>query len=215
MKMAAAEAHWDTESPASFVVVASIDQENQTNKFAIKIPGLLSFLSHNSFSAEVKGIKDLQAEAEATYGPGNYIPHVTSLFWSFRIMVAAGLWMILIVLLAAYFYRKGSLEHKPRFLKALLFTIPVPYLANISGWYLAEVGRQPWIVYGLLKTEEGISTVVTAGSILTTLISFTLIYGVLAVVDVYLLVKFIKKGPEDLPAPETVDAVGKGASLWT
>lgn len=215
MKMAAAEAHWETEDPAGFNVVASIDEENQKNSFEVKIPKMLSFLSYNTFSGEVKGIKDLQEEAVKQYGAGNYIPPVTSLFWSFRIMVGAGIWLVLMAVLGLYLYKTKRLEQKTWFLKALLWTIPIPYLANLTGWYMAEVGRQPWIVYGLQKTSEGLSTAVSAGAILTTLIAFTLIYGVLAVAEVYLLVKFIKRGPVEMDHDVATDDMAKGASLWT
>ncbi|GAB6157305.1 cytochrome ubiquinol oxidase subunit I [Desulfotomaculum varum] len=215
MKMAAAEAHWETADPAAFALVAVVDEQRQTNSFEIAIPKLLSFLSFNSFSGEVKGLKDLQAAAAAQYGPGNYLPPVSSLFWSFRIMVAAGGWLVLLSLVSFYYWRSGQLEAKTWLLKSLLWSIPVPYLANTAGWYLAEVGRQPWIVYGLQKVEHAVSPTVTAGEIITTLIGFTLIYGILALAEVYLLVKFIQQGPDF--RPETVDRSGtdKGVSLWT
>ncbi|AFM41315.1 cytochrome bd-type quinol oxidase, subunit 1 [Desulfosporosinus acidiphilus SJ4] len=214
MKMAAAEAHWNTENPAGLLLVASIDQQKEKNNAQIEIPGLLSFLSYDSFTGEVKGIKELQAADIKQYGPGNYIPPVTSLFWSFRIMLAAGLWLVLMVLLGLYFYKTKRLEQKTWFLKLLLFTIPVPYIANTAGWYLTEVGRQPWIVYGLQKVEAGVSTSVSAVSMLIALTGFAFIYAILAIADVYLLVKFIKKGPEEA-SPEIMDHEMKGASLWT
>ena len=215
MKMAAAEAHWETENPAGFNVIASIDEENRTNNFQIKIPKLLSFLSYNSFTGEVKGINDLQAEAMEKYGPGEYIPPVRTLFWSFRIMVGAGSLLVLMALLGLYFYKTNRLEEKPWFLKALIWCIPLPYIANLAGWVMAEMGRQPWIVYGLQKTADGISPNVSTGSILMTFISFTLIYGVLAVADVYLLLKNIKRGPVERDNNEPTDQAAKGASLWT
>ncbi len=215
MKMAAAEAHWQTANPADFLLVAGIDQAAQKNSLEIKVPSMLSFLSYNTFTGEVKGINDLQAQAVKTFGPGDYVPPVAPLFWSFRIMVAAGTWLVLMAVLAIYFYRKKTLEGHTWFLKALIWTIPIPYLANLTGWYLAEVGRQPWIVYGLQKTAAGVSTVVSTGEVLTTLVSFTLIYGVLAVADLYLLLKFIRKGPLEHDAEETLVSIGKGASLWT
>ncbi len=214
MKIAAAEALWETADPAPFTVVAAIDQERQTNRFEIQIPGLLSFLTHNSFKGEVKGLKDVQAEQEAKYGPGNYIPPVTPVFWSFRIMVAAGLWLILISLLTLYLVRAGRLEQRPWVLKALVWTIPIPYVANLSGWIVAEIGRQPWIVYGLQRVEEGVSPGVSAGAVLTTLLGFTLIYGALAVVDVYLLRKYATQGPVEAP-PVKPQETAKEVSLWT
>lgn len=215
MKMAAAEAHWETENPAGFNLIALINEENQENSFEIKIPKMLSFLSFNSFTGEVRGIKELQAEAEKVHGPGNYIPPVTSLFWSFRIMVGAGTWLILMAVVGLYLFKTNQIEKKTWYLKAMLWTIPIPYLANTSGWYMTEVGRQPWIVYGLQKTLDGLSPTVSSGSLLTTLIGFTLIYGVLALAEVYLLVKFIKRGPMETEHLEQADDVAKGASLWT
>ncbi|MDQ7095066.1 cytochrome ubiquinol oxidase subunit I [Desulfosporosinus sp. PR] len=215
MKMAAAEAHWETENPAGLLLVASIDEQNHKNNFGIEIPGLLSFLSYNSFTGEVKGMNELQAAEVQQYGPGNYIPPVTPLFWSFRIMLAAGVWLILVALLGLYLYKTKRLDQKTWFLKVLLWTIPVPYITNTLGWLMAEVGRQPWIVYGLQKAEAGVSTSVSATSILITFIGFILIYGVLAVADVYLLLKHIKKGPQAVGAEELPISEVKGASLWT
>jgi len=214
MKMAAAEALWENEAPAPLNLITLIDVKNQTNHSTIQLPALGSFLAHNSFTSEVKGLKEIQAEYETTYGPGNYIPPVTPLFWSFRLMVAAGLWMILISLYSLYLLRKGQLAARPRTLKALLWSIPLPYIANICGWFMAETGRQPWIVQGLQKVNEAVSPAVSAGAVLTTLIAFTLIYGVLAVADLYLLTKAIKRGPQELPTDKPL-ASKKEASLWT
>lgn len=214
MKMAAAEAHWETADPAPFVAVAVVDEKNQTNSFEIAIPKMLSFMSYNTFTGEVKGLKELQAEAEVQYGPGNYIPPVTPIFWSFRIMVGAGTLMVFVALVSLYFWRRGTLESKPMVLKALLWSIPLPYLANSTGWYMTEAGRQPWIVYGLQKVENGVSQSVSAGEILITLIGFTLIYGVLALAALYLILKFIKQGPEQ-PVQTKLDITDKGVSLWT
>lgn len=130
-------------------------------------------------------------------------------------MIFAGGWLFLMLLLGWYYWRKGDLENRRKYLKLLLWTIAVPYIANTAGWYLTEVGRQPWIVYGLQKTASAVSPIVSGGVVLTTLIGFTVIYGVLAVADVYLLVKFIKAGPEDAVLNEAPGTSGKGASLWT
>ncbi|WP_075366988.1 cytochrome ubiquinol oxidase subunit I [Desulfosporosinus metallidurans] len=215
MKMAAAEAHWETENPAGLLLYASIDEQGQKNNSELKIPALLSFLSYNSFTGEVKGIHELQAAAVKQYGPGNYVPPVTSLFWSFRIMLTAGVWLLLIALVGLYFYKTNRLEQKAWFLKIVLWTIPVPYIANTTGWYLAEVGRQPWIVYGLQKVEAGVSSSVSAVSMLIALVGFTLIYAALALAGVYLFIKVIKKGPEEASPEETLKSRIKGASLWT
>jgi len=214
MKMAAAEALWDSANPASLSLVALIDEQHQTNPAEIRIPGLGSFLSHNTFSGEVKGIKDIQAIYEAKYGPGNYIPPVTSVFWSFRLMVAAGLWMLFVTLYSLYLQRRRQLEAKSWFLKAILWSIPIPYIANTTGWFMAEVGRQPWIVQGLQRVNEAVSPSVPAGAILATMVVFTLIYGVLAVVDLHLLTKSIKQGPEETLTARPLETA-EGVSLWT
>lgn len=213
MKMAAAEALWESADPAPLALVALVDEKDQTNTFEIKIPALASFLAYNSFQGEVKGLKDLQAAAEASYGPGNYIPPVAPVFWSFRLMVVAGLWLILLSLYSLYLWRRGRLEEKPLVLKALLWSIPVPYLANTAGWLMAEIGRYPWIVYGLQRVEAAVSPGVSAAAILTTLVAFTLLYGVLAVADVYLLAKYARQGVETTPATRMLDNSGE-VSLW-
>lgn len=215
MKMAAAEAHWETENPAGLLLFASIDEQAHKNTAELKIPGMLSFLSYDRFTGEVKGINELQALAVQQYGPGNYIPPVTSLFWSFKIMLTAGMWLLLVALLGLYFYQSNRLEQKTWFLKLLLWTIPIPYIANTSGWYMAEAGRQPWIVYGLQKTAAGVSTSVSALSMLIAFTGFLVIYAVLAAADIYLLQKYIKKGPEEVSAEEAQKREIKGASLWT
>ena len=212
MKMAAAEAHWETEDPASFVAIAAIDEEAGENTFSIEIPNMLSFMTYNSFSGEVKGIHDLQAEYEAKYGEGNYVPQVTPLFWSFRAMVGAGGLMVLLALIGVVLLKTGKLQNSKLYLKVMLFAMALPYIANTTGWLITEMGRQPWIVYGLQKTAEGISTVVPASYILISMIGFTLVYGILAVVDVMLLVKYGKKSPEAL---EEAPTASEEVSLWT
>lgn len=212
MKMAAAEAHWETEDPASFVAVAAIDEEKGENSFEIKIPRMLSFLSYNRFDGEVEGIHDLQAQYEEEYGEGDYVPQVTPLFWSFRAMVGAGGLMVLLAFLGLVFLKTGKLQNQKWYLKVMLFAIALPYIANSAGWLITEMGRQPWIVYGLQKTAEGVSTAVPAGCVLSTMIGFTVLYGVLAVIDVMLLVKYAKKSPEE---QEAAPVASKEGSLWT
>ncbi|WP_459477653.1 cytochrome ubiquinol oxidase subunit I [Clostridium saccharoperbutylacetonicum] len=197
MKMAAAEALWDTKDPAPLAVVAIADEENKKNSFEISVPKLLSFMSYNSFTGEVKGINDIQAEYEKKYGPGNYIPQVNLSFYSFRLMVGAGMLMILIGLLGLYFYKKGTIYNKKTLLKLMLLSIALPYLANSSGWILTEVSRAPWIVFGLLKIENAVSPTVSLSYVVTSLVSFALVYTVLAIIDVTLMVKFAKVMPEE------------------
>ena len=212
MKMAAAEAHWETEDPASFVAIAAIDEEKGENTFSIEIPNMLSFLTYNSFSGEVKGIHDLQAEYVEQYGEGNYVPQVTPMFWSFRAMVGSGGLMVLLALIGLVLLKTNKLQNNKVYLKIMLFAMALPYIANTTGWLITEMGRQPWIVYGLQKTAEGLSTVVPASYVLISMIGFTVVYGILAVVDVMLLVKYAKKSPVEL---DEVPTASEEVSLWT
>uniref|UniRef100_A0A7C4PJ28 Cytochrome ubiquinol oxidase subunit I n=1 Tax=Anaerolinea thermolimosa TaxID=229919 RepID=A0A7C4PJ28_9CHLR len=198
MKMASVEALWESEDPASFSLFTWGDQENLRDRFAIRIPYLLSILSFNRPSGLVKGIRDLQEEYVQKYGPGYYVPSVFTTYWTFRIMVGAGFLMLAIMLVALYLIiRNKPLEHL-KFARYLPLAIGLPYVANTTGWILTEMGRQPWVVFGLMKTQNAFSPNLTVGMVLTTLISFTLVYGALMVADVYLLVKYAKAGPGEV-----------------
>jgi cytochrome bd ubiquinol oxidase subunit I len=212
MKIAAVEALWESEDPASFSVISITDEEAQEDIYSLRIPRVLSFLAYNQFSGEVKGMKDLQQEYETKYGPGDYIPSVFLAYWTFRIMVFAGIIMVFLgvyALLVAY--KKKPFAEK-KILALFPFFIALPYLANTTGWLLTELGRQPWAVFGILKTADAVSPNITVGVVLASLIVFTLLYGALMVADVYLLVKFAKAGPakpgEDLNvAPKATEAI--------
>jgi cytochrome d ubiquinol oxidase subunit I len=198
MKMAAAEALWETENPASFSIISIVDQSNQKDVFSIRIPAVLSLLSYNRFEGEVRGIKDIQSEYEQIYGPGNYIPPITINYWSFRVMVGSGFLMFFLTSLGLYLVmKKKVLSFK--LIKYFPFAIALPYLANTCGWILTEVGRQPWVVFGYLQTSEAISPNVTVGMLWLSVIGFTVIYGALMAVDVYLLSKYAKKITVDEP----------------
>ncbi|HEY3424659.1 MAG TPA: cytochrome ubiquinol oxidase subunit I, partial [Negativicutes bacterium] len=213
MKLAAAEALWDSANPAPFALVAVPDEVKQNNTFELKIPGMLTLLTHDSFNGEIKGIKELQAAYSVKYGPGDYIPPVTPVFWSFRIMVIAGGWMLLLTIASGWLWFKGKLESYPAILKALLWSLPVPYIANSAGWFVTEAGRQPWIVFGLQKVAQANSPNVTAGMIWTSMLGFTLVYSLLAVAAIYLMRKTIAQSIEQ-QAPTKVITDAKGATLW-
>jgi len=200
MKMAAAEALWESENPASFSIISIVDQKNQKDVFSIRIPALLSLLSYNRFDGEVRGIKDIQSEYEQIYGPGNYIPPITINYWSFRVMVGSGFLIFFLTSLGLYLVMKKKVLSF-RLIKYFPFAIALPYLANTSGWILTEVGRQPWVVYGYLRTSDAISPNVTVGMLWLSVIGFTVIYGALMAVDVYLLSKYAKKITVDEPKP--------------
>jgi len=195
MKMAAAEALWETEAPAALSLFATIDEKNHRDNINIAIPRMLSFMSYSNFSGEVKGINELQKEMEAEFGPGNYTPPVTLCYWMFRIMVGAGTAGVFAALglLVLLFFKKGKFSEIPLVLLGSIALLPIPYIANSAGWILTEMGRQPWIVYKVLLVTDGVSKAVSSGAVLATLIGFTVLYGVLAIVDVYLLGVFINK----------------------
>jgi cytochrome d ubiquinol oxidase subunit I len=196
MKMAAAEALFETEDPASLSLFTIADEEKREAPVDIRIPAALSFLSYNSFTGEVKGINELQEEMVENYGPGDYVPNITINYWSFRIMVGAGFLMLGLTALALFLIWRKKLTFKSKWSIVLVLSLFLPYLANTTGWLLTELGRQPWVVYGLMKTADAVSPNVTIGMVLASLITFTTVYGILMVVDVILLVKYSKAGPQ-------------------
>lgn len=197
MKMAASEALWHT-SPmhAPWTVLAMIHPAMKKNTDSIQIPDLLSILAYNQTTGRVMGMNRIQQEYRHRYGPGNYIPPVIPTFWSFRIMVLAGTLMVLIAIRGALLTMHNRFVNRTGFLRLTVFSIGLPFIANIMGWIMTEVGRQPWVVFGLEKTAIGVSPDVSAAEIWATLIGFGGLYGIIAVADIYLLVKYIKLGPE-------------------
>lgn len=215
MKIAAAEALWETSAPAPFAIVANIDQENRTNKGELLIPGGLSFLLYFNFSGEVQGINDLQAQLETEHGSGDYIPPVAVIFYSFRVMVAAGgLMLILGIAAIVLMKKKQPLSNYRKWMSVFSFALLLPYLANAAGWIMAEMGRYPWVVYGLQTMKDGVSSVTDPVSLFISLIGFLVVYTILAIADIFLLKRHGIKNPE---ADQEIVASneGKGASLWT
>jgi cytochrome d ubiquinol oxidase subunit I len=196
MKMAAAEALWETEQPARFSLLTIGNWEQTEDIWSLRVPYLLSFLACNNFSCEVQGIRNLQAEYEKTYGAGNYVPPVAVIYWAFRGMFLSGLLMGLIALVGLVSFLRKRSPQPGWLLRWLPWAMFLPYLANSSGWILTEVGRQPWIVFGLLKTQEGASLAVSTGEVALSLAVFGLIYAALIVADVYLLSRYARDGAE-------------------
>jgi cytochrome bd ubiquinol oxidase subunit I len=204
MKMAAAEALWNSQDPASFSLLTIGDLSQRRDVFAIRIPDMLSLLAYNQLTGKVQGIYELQAQYQQTYGPGNYIPPIAITYWSFRAMVGAGFLMAALALYALFMTMGEAVPKTPsRMLKLLPWAIALPYLANTTGWLMTELGRAPWVVFGLMKIEDGVSNTVPAGFILLSLILFTVVYGALMVADIYLLRKFAKAGPTEMPENAT------------
>jgi len=196
MKMASIEALWDTEKPASFSIITIGDLTGKNLVWELRIPKMLSLIACNNLTCEVRGVNDVQAEYEKKYGPGNYIPLMVVTYWAFRFMFGASLVMLVVGAYALYLVIKDWPVKWMRWIKWVPWALALPYIANSSGWILTEMGRQPWIVQGLLKTEHANSPNVTAGMATFTLIGFVVIYAALMVADIYLLTRFAKAGPD-------------------
>jgi cytochrome bd ubiquinol oxidase subunit I len=194
MKMAAMEGLWESEQPAGLSMFALIDQKNQTTRMEIEMPYMLSVLAYNNLTSEVRGMKDLQKEYEELYGPGDYIPPVAVVYWSFRLMVGLGTLFILFTLIGIVLWWRKKLTVNKLFLRSATIIMFLPLFANGLGWIVAEMGRQPWVVHGLMLTSDGVSPNVSSGSMLFTTIVFTIIYGLLAAVAVYLVHRYAKPG---------------------
>ncbi len=196
MKMIAAESHWETTAPASISIFTIADQKNGTNIFDFRIPYGLSFLINLNFTSEVIGINDLQKQYEERFGPGDYIPPINVTNYAFRVMVFLGIFVGMVFLYSAYMIIRKKPVEKMILFRWFPLIVVIPYLTNASGWILTEMGRQPWVVFGLLRTVDGVSNQ-TVPSLLISLIGFAVVYGALLVVDVTLLTRFAKLGPQD------------------
>jgi len=200
-KFAAMESIWETKKSAEMCLLLLPNAKEECNAVeALKIPGMLSFLAFHDTNAEIKGLKDFPKELR---------PSVLPVFASFRTMAAIGTFMIIASLAGIFLSRRDRFEDNRLFLTIMLFAIPLPYLAQQMGWIVAELGRQPWLVYGVLKTADGVSPSVTATQVLLSLIGFTILYGVLGAIDIYLLVKYAKKGP-DSDLSNIINVQGRG-----
>jgi len=184
-KLAAMESLWETTTHAPIYLIALPDEKNEKNSIQIAaIPGLLSFLGHHNFNAEIRGLKDF---------PKDERPPVLLTFLAFRGMLVLGIYFVLMMVIGVWKYKR--LLESPGYLKLMLYSIPLPYIAIQLGWMVAEVGRQPWIVYGMMKTSDAVSPIATS-QVATTLIGFILVYGLLGAVGYYLIFKYARKGPQ-------------------
>jgi cytochrome bd ubiquinol oxidase subunit I len=198
---------WTTAKPASFSIFATGDFKRNPGHTSrdIRIPHALSILSTATWNGKVKGIDQIQREEQAKYGAGDYVPVVWVSYWSFRLMIGAGTLMILLALVGVFLARRGVLERKRWFHRAAIAGAVLPVVGNFSGWIFTEMARQPWVVFGLLRTNQANSPHVGVSSIVLTLVGFTLLYGVLAGVGGWLFVREVKAGPKDTPQPRVSD----------
>jgi cytochrome d ubiquinol oxidase subunit I len=201
MKIAASEAQWETCQPCGFSAfqIGGFTKDDPTPKFSIVIPRVLSYMATGSFSGKVQGLNELQQQEEQKYGRGvNYMPNVRVIYWSMRVMAYAGVLMFMVAALGAWLYWKQKLERARRFQWLALGAIALPYIAATAGWVLTEMGRQPWIVQGLLLTSKANSPSVSATWLGISLAFFISLYVILGVVDFVLMRRYARP---DRPAP--------------
>jgi len=189
-KMAALETHWETSTYAPVYILALPDQENARNSIQIgAIPGALSVLAFHTPSAEVKGLREI---------PASERPPVAAVFFSFRLMVTLGLLFAVVTIVA--WFKRNKLESSPLLLRVLLYAIPFPYVTCALGWSVTELGRQPWIVYGLMKTTDAVSPV-AASQVGISLVAFVVVYSLLGIAAFALMARSARQGPQRTPAP--------------
>ncbi|HEU0264966.1 MAG TPA: cytochrome ubiquinol oxidase subunit I, partial [Geobacterales bacterium] len=188
-KFAAMESVWETKQGVGLNLFLIPDEKNECNAVErLCVPNMVSLLAFHTPNAEIKGLKEF---------PPAERPPVTLTFASFRLMVGLGTAMALLSLLAVMVSRWGNLNKRRTVLHIMLYAIPLPYIAAQLGWVVAEVGRQPWIVYGVLKTSDAVSKSISVGQVVGSLAGFTLLYTFLGAIDIYLLAKFARRGPDD------------------
>jgi cytochrome d ubiquinol oxidase subunit I len=185
VKVAAMEAHWDSSKPAPLILFAWPSDKEETNHFEIAIPNLASLIITHQVDGLFKGLKDFAPEDR---------PPVKPVFFAFRIMVGLGLLMIAGGLIGAFLWWRGSLFEQRWYLTALSYSWPAGFIAILAGWWVTETGRQPWLVYGILRTADAASPV-SAGAVLTTLILFIVVYSVVFSMGIYYINRLIEKGP--------------------
>ncbi len=194
MKIAAAEAQWTTCQPCSFSLFQIGGGNNdQTPTEIIAIPHLLSLLATNHWDGKVIGLDPLQSQYTSQFGPGYYVPNVFIQYWAMRVMAYIGVLVLLLGAWGLWLLRRGKLATSRRFLWVAVWAAVLPFLMNTAGWLLTESGRQPWIVQGIMLTKNGISSSVSATSIVISLVVFVLLYATLATVDLMLMLKYSRQ----------------------
>ncbi len=195
MKLASAEALWETENPAAMSLFTWGNEPEKRDVWALRVPGLLSFLALNRFEGEVRGVKQLQAEYEVQYGPGDYTPPIKWTYWTFRLMAGAGFLMLALSAWAVVAVWRRRLDRRVM-LTAMMGAAFLPYAANTMGWVFTEIGRVPWIVFGLQKIDRAVSPTVSGSSVAISLAVFVLVYGAVSAATVHLFRKFVRMGVE-------------------
>jgi cytochrome bd ubiquinol oxidase subunit I len=185
-KFAAIEGRWHDEQPASEVLIALPDPESETNRFAISVPVLGSVIGSMSLDSKEVGLTDFPADRR---------PPVLIPFFTFRIMVGCGLVMLLLAWAGSYISIAGSIDRNRLLLWAIFLSFPLPFIAILTGWYTAEVGRQPWIIYGVLRTADAVTPFLTARAALGSLVTFAAVYSLIFTFGIYYIYRLLRAGP--------------------
>jgi cytochrome d ubiquinol oxidase subunit I len=210
MKMAAAEALYETEAPADFSLFTIGSLDGSEEIFSVKIPNLLSFLADGTWTGEVQGINELREEYKQTYGqdpgakyysPGDYTPIIPVTYWTFRLMIGLGAVAALGAALLLWSTRRNLVPRRRAWVWLAVAMPLLPVAANSFGWIFTEMGRQPWSVFGLMTTAQSVSPGVSQAEAMTSLILLTAVYAVLAVIELGLLLRYIKAGADPVPPP--------------
>jgi cytochrome d ubiquinol oxidase subunit I len=204
MKMAAAEALYNTTDNASFSLFTIGSLNGSQELWSVRVPYLLSLIATFDPHGTVQGINNVERAYDKKYGPGSYKPVIPVTYWSFRFMIGFGSLAALLALLGLWLTRRGRIPRSRWFYRAAIWGVALPYLASTMGWIFTEMGRQPWTVFGLLTTGQSDSPGVTASSVIISLTVFTLLYATLAGIAWWLTIQHVKAG-----AP--AEAVGPGA----
>jgi cytochrome d ubiquinol oxidase subunit I len=209
MKMAAAEALYNTSDSASFSLFTIGSLNGSKELWSIRVPDLLSLIATLNPHGTVQGINNVEAAYAKKYGPGQYKPIIPVTYWAFRLMAGLGLLAALLAAAGLWLTRRRRIPRSRWFYRVALWGLALPYLATTTGWIFTEMGRQPWTVFGLLTTAQSVSAGVTASSVIISLTVFTLLYAGLAAIAGWLMVRHVKEGapveaeqpgaPEPLP----------------
>ena len=186
-KMAAVEARWNTEQPADLVIIGWPDEEEEKNHFEILIPGIGGLVDADDWNAKMPGLKTWPREDR---------PPVLIPFFSFRIMVGCGVIMLIVVVASLFLRRHGQIYTSNWFLWLTVLASPLGFIAVVTGWFTAEVGRQPWVVYGLLRTSDAVSPA-APGDVLFSLIAIALVYTLVFGSGIFYILRLVKRGPEE------------------
>ena len=200
VKVAAMEGAWETREGLPLLLFALPDQERETNHLEVGIPKLASLILTHEWDGEVKGLKEWPAAER---------PPVAIVFWSFRIMVAIGTLMIAVALWGAWLLYRGRLAaHRP-YLRILTWMIPLPFVAVLAGWIVTEVGRQPYVLYGVITVQEGMTPSLSGAMVLFTLVGYALVYAVVFTAGIYYLTRIVRGGVDAAGAQPPEETEGR------